>query len=393
MVTIGFVSNNARHWYIMRTLRITVFFVVAFASIVVPVVGGIVWGLTRAEPPFQFTRADVEHFADTSSGADAQSFRVPAVALPEWSTATLQLPEGARVQFLGYADQRSADAALRAIVDTLDVRSRVSSPGSVRYELRENGRNGHLFRWEGMLGWIEAPTDAMLRERTASLAFLSPNESGFAAWYDRGGPRRLAIAIGVYMLVLLFLWPRLASWAARIPAVPRSDAPRSDAPGSVADAMDQEELKRRLLAINALDSPLWVQGGKRSNELIVTWKYTDAKWTQLLQAGAIRNVASMRLRIDNRRRRVRSIDINMRLNWRANGLGVRFGAGFFRGISFAGYERGRAVGLVLQSGTLEVDQAYEFSFSQAELRTPVVEIITHAGWDFVPVVGFSPLWS
>src|SRR3546814_10462522 len=72
-----------------------------------------------------------------------------------------------------------------------------------------------------------------------------------------------------------FLFGRVASWASRVPAV-TGMAP-----------VAKEVLMQRLLALNEQDVPYSFSRGNHDSELLIDWRYADAKWVDLMRVNGM----------------------------------------------------------------------------------------------------------
>ena len=67
-------------------------------------------------------------------------------------------------------------------------------------------------------------------------------------------------------------------------------------------------------------------------------------------------------------------------------------ASWFRGIQFYQYDAGFIGGLIISHDGIPVlEPGYRWTFSIQEMKRPLIEIVTKAGWDWKPVVTFSRL--
>jgi hypothetical protein len=229
--------------------------------------------------------------------------------------------------------------------------------------------------WAGRwVVWAEGASQGASDERPAEIQFLRRTET----WQD--SPRSVAIlfgAIGLYIIVLVPVWGRLATWAATID--PQADT----------EPVSADELRRRLFTINDLDSPLLVEEGSRRGEIVVTWKYADAHWVGLFQAMGVKRMARTRLRINERRKTVNSQDQITTVDWEALAIGrAAFKVSGFRGIVFTSFDRSIGYGLAFRDGRVVLDKTHEYRFSIDELRAPIADIVTSSGWSLRPVILF-----
>jgi hypothetical protein len=139
-----------------------------------------------------------------------------------------------------------------------------------------------------------------------------------------------------------------------------------------------------------MDVPFRVVERKR-NKLDVVWHLADAKWVGLMTANKVSRVEIMRLRLSDRDKSCRAVEISKAIKASADGttLQFAFSFSFFRGIVFGQWEYEKQFGLIFKDGGLTFDTAYEYKFSLSELKNPIVNIIVSSGWSFKPVMFFS----
>jgi hypothetical protein len=188
-----------------------------------------------------------------------------------------------------------------------------------------------------------------------------------------------AVAFVAYGLIQVFIaFPLMGSWAAAV--MPQTST-----------AVPSEELAMRLLSLNDEKLPFSVAHDSKDPDILVAkWKIADEKWIELFAARGLRIQYELRLKILNAKRVVLAHD-NFRRCEYSGGIdqrGVKFTQqfSFFKGISLFQYERGVQYGVVYKSGKLKIDYAYDYKFDLAEVKNPIVQIVTGSGWEFRPVV-------
>lgn len=188
----------------------------------------------------------------------------------------------------------------------------------------------------------------------------------------------MLVGAGVFGWALLqfFIFGRVASWVATTQAAP------GVAPTSAA------VVEQRLLALNGRDLPFTVRRGGRPNEIVVDWRYADAKWFDLMRVAGLRRTFRLTLRLDERGHVARAMDASAELGWSAGAGGAALSFRRSFGITFFAYERGGVLGFQFKNGRLTLDPAYTWRFSLYELRGPVAEVITGSGWRYKPVISF-----
>lgn len=184
--------------------------------------------------------------------------------------------------------------------------------------------------------------------------------------------------IFVWVGLQFFIFGRVASWAAQVPAVP--DVP----------AVTRNVLMGRLLALNDQDIPFAISRGRRDNEIVVDWRYADATWLDLMRLHGMSKGYRLVLRLDERARNVRAQDRYASFDWSAgrgpNLLSLKWNVSL--GITFFEYQHERVYGLQFKDGKPTFDLSYAYTFDLNELKQPIIEIVRHSGWNFRPVITF-----
>jgi hypothetical protein len=199
-------------------------------------------------------------------------------------------------------------------------------------------------------------------------------------WEDQVG--LLLAGIGaITVLLLLGFVPFLDAAAKRVFSFRGEGAP-----------LPADALRAQLLAVNDwVDAPVQValrtQRTQRARRrggpgtLVVTWRYVDARWWELLAKAGLTELYELHVRLDETRRRATLIDVTKAVQWRAGPTEVRVRGGWFRGLIFA-FEIGQAWGI---RGPLGWDrqpgQVYAYRFVPTEIKLPVLNTLLRSGWD------------
>jgi len=187
--------------------------------------------------------------------------------------------------------------------------------------------------------------------------------------------------IFVWAGLQFLIFGRVASWAAQVPAVPGTEP------------VTAQTLMQRLLGINEQDVPYALSRGAHGNEIVVDWRYADARWLDLMRVHGMSKGYRLVLRFDERTRTVRAQDRYASFDWSAgrgpNLLSLNWKMSL--GITFFEYRHERVFGLQFRGGRPTFDLSYAYTFDLNELKQPMIEIIRHAGWNFRPVITFFRL--
>ncbi|MGB5904595.1 MAG: hypothetical protein WBF99_07440 [Xanthobacteraceae bacterium] len=173
-----------------------------------------------------------------------------------------------------------------------------------------------------------------------------------------------------------FIFGRVASWAVEEPALPG------------VEPLAMETLMQRLLSINEQNVPYTIKLGKHHNELVVDWRYADAKWLDLMRLHGMSKGYRLVLRFDEGAHNVRAQDRYASFDWSAGTdlLSLNWQASL--GITFYEYQYEQVFGLQFKDGKPTFDLSYAYTFNLNEMKQPMIEIVRHAGWNFRPVITF-----
>ena len=261
------------------------------------------------------------------------------------------------------------------------IKSRSSGSGYYNYKNKKLDVAGRIKLVDGVIIHVEGrdyPSVDQVIERSA-LLIRNPEANIFSdiAYTDKYIPQIVA-AVLLYMLLLVPLWSRVASWSVTVPPKPGIE-PVSEA-----------ELRQRLLTINETDSPLQVVE-RKDGKMDIVWRLADAKWAGLMTLNKIKHTKIIRMDLSAEDEACRAIDLSktVRGSADANTLHLGFSFNFFRGIVFYQKEYETQYGLVYKDGRLEIDSAYTYAFNNAEMKSPVKQIVRNSGWRYKPVIFFT----
>ena len=296
---------------------------------------------------------------------------------------------GARVLAARFADLKAATRARYALFAMLGkVKTKQDDKGFYHFAWPQSGHAAIA----GTVGrtfvlWLASDRDGVERLRAESRAFraLMPvARTGLGGFVDavRNWPvsRHVAI-VAVYTLLVSWFYLRLVPWATEV------------APQAVADPASAAQLKERLLSVRFLDAPITIAPGDAGDELVVDWKYADAKWIDHARARGMRKSHRLILELDESTRTVRGREFHTESGWDAGlgGASIQWKASWE--IVFYQYEHERVFGLQIgPDGRLQPSLSYSYTFNLNEMKNPVIATVTAAGWRWRQVFFFSPPW-
>lgn len=198
---------------------------------------------------------------------------------------------------------------------------------------------------------------------------------------DAFGERlKSAVKYGLFAWVALqfFLVGRVVSWAGTVPAV------------ADASPVTGEALMQQLLALNEQDIPYSISRGRHAGELLVDWRYADAKWLDLMRLHGMRKSYRLVLRLDETTHTLRAQDRYASFDWSAGPAAALANLqwNLWLGVSFYDYRHERVFGLQFKDGKPTFDLSYAYTFDLKELKHPIIEIARHCGWEYRPVISF-----
>lgn len=367
----------------MRVFLAVIYF---FASILVPV-GLMFLGVLLAPPRLIL---DQEVLRSIQSGQLARIFpnarskekftyqgaAAGVVGRPEGGTVRVLVCDGeekAKEVFKVYAEQAVLGAGA----------SQTSGPGYQAYRISEKGIAGRVERVGRVILHAEAKDPDWVEKliQSSGVMRLNPEANWLTALFmtEKYIPHLLAFLI-LYGASQLRIWNRVVGWATRIPSKPG------------VEPVSEEELRKRLLAINQEDVPFKVLEGKRG-KIEATWRLADAKWAGIMTLNKVKELRIIQLRPCEEKKVCRALDIGKSVRASGDGLEMGFSMSgyFFRGVILAQWEYEVQYGFTFRDGRIRFEKVYEYKFHQDELKKPLVEVITSSGWEYRPVLFISKL--
>ncbi|MHB1329062.1 MAG: hypothetical protein ACYC2K_12770 [Gemmatimonadales bacterium] len=208
----------------------------------------------------------------------------------------------------------------------------------------------------------------------------SPSDAGAATfWLYRPAVLAMVTLVLVGLATLWFF--KGSNWASSVPAV------------AGVTPVSAQELRSRLLAINALDVPYSVHEESPGGRVVVTWRFADARWVDLARVHGMRATHRILIDLDESRRTARPTEQVSRVDWSAgaNGGGVSWRTS--SGIVFFQYEHQRVFGLQLdEQGRFTPRLSYSYTFNLQEMKAPLISAVTRGGWTWRPTAWHGPSW-
>lgn len=262
---------------------------------------------------------------------------------------------------------------------------------------RPSGDRAYALHQQTWVGVWTGASDAAIQSRMQAGGFAIPphsplifrplNTSGGINVRDLKLPANplvtavLGIGVAAYVLGILLFYFKGAAWAGSYPAV------------SNATALSAAQLGARLEGLNQLDLPLRVERGSQPNEWFATWRYADGKWVDLARARGLKRTFRVGLIVDEAAQKVRATDYVSSFDWSVGRGGATAEWKALMGIMFFQVEHRRFLGLQFDDqGHIKPEPGYAYSFNLNELKSPLIETVTRAGWDWRPTAWQGPTW-
>lgn len=340
---------------------------------------------------------------DTDLIVDARTVLGDALSTAE-AARFASLPGGESVllaRFRGHSEAEQAWVAYLRYTGLNTLGGRGSSQSGYAVT-RPGGDRAYALPMANMLGVWTGPNDGAIRARLAAGGFKVPwnapldtpvsASNATVASTPASTPANgslitaakiplIAAGLAVYLVVVVLYFFRGAAWAGASP------------PRLTARPLSATELALQLEALNALDIPFRVDHGPRENEFTATWRYADAKWIDLARVHGLRRLHRISLSLDASARTVRATDSFAHFDWSAGRGGAQIDWKIAKGIIFFQHDHSRVFGLQLdEHGHLKPNLSYAYTFNLREMKSPLIDLVTSAGWTWRPVVWQGPKW-
>jgi hypothetical protein len=184
------------------------------------------------------------------------------------------------------------------------------------------------------------------------------------------------VCINLVVAVLWFF--KGSAWAARIQG------------SEMARPASEQAVRSALLGINKTDVPTDVTL-QPDGSIAVTWRYANARWFDLMRVHQMKRTQRLVLHFDERHHMVRVREYWSAFDASAGMKDLRLDWKMATGIQFFAIEHKRVFGVQLGADgkpTGELSKAYTFNLQ--ELKAPIIEAVTRAGWTWQPVTWNAP---
>ncbi len=147
------------------------------------------------------------------------------------------------------------------------------------------------------------------------------------------------------------------------------------------------ELMERLRAINGTGAPFDVLPSDDPKRIEATWRVADARWISMASVHGIRRTHKLRLLLDEGSRTVRVREYWAAYDWSARHDAFSLNWKAATGMMFFEYEKQRVYGIQLgPDGKPTGELSFEYTFNLDEMKQPLIDVVTRAGWTWRPVM-------
>lgn len=148
-----------------------------------------------------------------------------------------------------------------------------------------------------------------------------------------------------------------------------------------------EELHRQLLALNNPEVPFTVAAGTggKDGDVVAQWKIVDASWYEIFAKAGLEKAHRIYLTLDLGGGEVRVLEESWDVEWRVGVPVMSISAEAFRGRTISSKSFGTAYAFK-GVNPLDYGEVYQYRFDVAEMKDPIAEVVTGAGWTYRPVM-------
>lgn len=151
-------------------------------------------------------------------------------------------------------------------------------------------------------------------------------------------------------------------------------------------AVSRAELEQRLLGLNHEQVPFVVGPGPGdAGDLQAEWRIVDASWYEIFAKAGLEKSHKIHLGIDDGKHEVRALEEAWEVEWRAGVPNMRLSMQKQQGRTLGSKSFGR--GYAFKGvNPLSFGEVYDYRFDVSEMKDPIVDTITNAGWSYMPVM-------
>lgn len=275
--------------------------------------------------------------------------------------------------------------------------AQVTGGEEVGWTAKRYGRQGEwnhvVTAGNELYAWSGATRESVESNRVRALGPLPETAAGRSEQTSRAtGPGKTEVStrlskntpvmsafLAINLVFAVGWFFKASAWSARV------------APVSGEEVVDAAILRKRLLDVNQFTTPVAVTAGADGRTVEITWRYADARWFDLMRAHKLRRTHKLVLALDEAEHKVRVREFWSEFDASAGADGLRLDWKAATGMQFFHVDHKRVLGVQLDGDgkpTGELSTAYTFNLQ--ELKAPIIEAVTAAGWTWQPVMWNAP---
>lgn len=138
-----------------------------------------------------------------------------------------------------------------------------------------------------------------------------------------------------------------------------------------------DTVKAAILAVNRPTAPFLIHECADSNaDLVAEWRIVDATWYETFAKASLKKVFKVLMKLDPSKNEVRAVDQEWSVEWHGGVPRLSIATEAFRGQQKE-IEFGQAYAF---TETLAPGQVYKYKFTTGEIKGPLQDAVTNAGW-------------
>jgi len=155
-------------------------------------------------------------------------------------------------------------------------------------------------------------------------------------------------------------------------------------PAENTPVLSVDELKERIFAANRDTAPFDYRYAQHNEEgdLVAEWKIVDAKWYEVFAKAGLKKSFKIHMRIDEENHEIRAVDKELLVSWKGGVPTLSLSVQAFKGQKLS-VEAGTAYAFTEEG---KAGQVYKYRFDTRELKKPLQEAVTGAGWTYRGVI-------
>lgn len=319
---------------------------------------------------------------DVNLGADPRSAGATSpFAAAQGAYMAVLPPEGSAI-VARFATAQAAEAAAREYAAQALGQWPPTGKDGLRTARRPGGDQVKIAQVGRTLAIVSGTSERELTQRLLALGAIAPAQppsdpGSERYWLYRPGVLP-AISVALVLLYIVAFF-RGAAWAGTIQPVPG------------VELATEPELREQLLRIDSTDIPLKLAREEGGQRLVATWRFANARWLDLARARKMQYTHRLLLDFDAASHVVRMTEQMTRFDAAAGISGGEVEWRTARGITFFQVEQGRVFGLQFDAGGKPMPRLdYTWRFDAQEMKAPLIDAVTRAGWQWRPVPWSGP---